>query len=335
MEMMYPNKRRKRTSPYDDGTSSYASTNVGPPELQPATLSNTGVDTTTPGAHSPSTNMYWNSQTADRQGYREEGQKQYGLGSEYYKGLDDAGKQAFTQKFATNQAGKGVAGAGLGSGPKMNPLATPKADLQTQARFKAAAGADAPVANDQQEFGPASGMKGASAIASARTSQAADQKQRMTDRAYQAAAKNAYSLQQIKDPALLGQLGKADPHHEWREVYDNVTGKSLGYYQDDMKSGRGGGLKQNWERNQPAWQAGIGAVTGLVTGGPAGAVIGGAAGFASGKKQQDAQKAQRLAQRAQNKYDLKNSTQNLGLRDVARSRAAGAGTFNYTDSVGG
>lgn len=290
-------KKRRRTGGYDDGTMSYS----GQAPTTSATSSGAGVDTTTPYAHSPATNQYWNPQTVDRQGYREEGRKQYGVGSDYYKNLDQQGKLNFI-----NKVGGGTPSGGYKGGQQL------LAGLQH--------GGNGALANLAQD------------------ARAQRERDALIDQAYSKAANSAYSLEGIKDPAILSQLGKAPPHTQWREVFDNVTGKSLGYYADDQKSGRGGWFNQSWSRNQPAWQAGIGAVSGLITGGPVGAVVGGAAGWASGDKVKQQQDAQRKLDRLQNKQDIKNNVnpnRSTSLRDIARSRAAGAGTFNYTEQAEG
>lgn len=314
MEPISPKLKKRKTGTYDDGTLSYAATSPSATsEVGFAPTQNTGTDTTTPYAHAPATQMYFTPENIDtQQGYREEGQKQYGIGSDYYKGLDQKGKLDFINKIGTSNA------------PVKQNLAT-GVGLMDKFSDKVAAAAAAgggKTAGQQKMLGNIQ-----------KTSDSF--KQQIIDKAYQKAAHNAYDLNKIGDPEILKQLGPAAPHTEWREVFDNVTGKSLGYYQDDMKSGQGGWWAKANARNPDAMQAGIGAIAGLVTGGIPGAIVGGAAGWAAGDKVKQANKQQHKLENMQNRLAFKqNAARSLGLRDVARSRAAGAGTFNYTEQAG-
>src|SRR3990167_1213509 len=189
--MALPLKKRKTTVPYDDGTTSYQSAATSAAASQSSPAENV--------IHSPSTQMYWNADTIDkRSGWREEGRKQYGVGSEYYKGLDRAGKEALFNK--------------LGGGSSLQSF------------------------NQKSKFMDALSEKLKGTKLEGKISLLDSARDKMLDKAYAKAASNAYGLRGIQDKAILSQLGQAGPHREWREVFDNVTGKSLGYYQDDMKS---------------------------------------------------------------------------------------------------
>lgn len=303
MESINPRlKKRRSTSPYDDGTTSYSSPTTQTRSSGAGTFTtNTDEPAASAATSGPPTfyrngnPLYYNTQ---RQGYREEGRKQYGLGSDYYKGLDEAGKLAFIKQVTGNDRF-----AQKYADPNANRVAVP--------------GVRNPAMGIKNPFAPS--------------------KERMLEQAYSRAANNAYGLKGVKDPALVAQLGGNKGHREWKEVVDRVTGDSKGYYQQEQDSGKGGlmgDLKSNWDRNQAAWQAGIGAVGGLITGGPAGAVIGGLSGYASGSKVDKARKMARKLQRLEKKatFAEKNAPPR-SMRDVARSRAAGAGTFNYTEEA--
>lgn len=311
MESAFTTKKRKKLfGTFDDGTLSYKATQAAALPSTGATLQGTssGVDTTTPFSHAPATQMYWNPETVDRSGYREEGRKQYGVGSDFYKGLDEQGKLDFINKI-------GGQVNGIGGNAFQSKMALSD---KIQDRLKTLAAAS-------PKFGYLS--RAAEAM-----------RKIMIDKAYAGAAGRAYGLRGISDKTILSQLGKAAPHTEWREVFDNFTGKSLGYYQDDQKSGRGGWWDQSMARNPDAMQAGIGALSGLVVGGIPGAIVGGATGWYQGdqvKQQNEAQDKLVSLQNRQNILNNINPNRPRMLRDVARSRAAGAGTFNYTDQVEG
>lgn len=296
MELMpWATKKKKQSQPYSSGTMEYAAAAQAP------TATGTG---TSPTFYRNGNPLYYNT---DRKGYREEGMRQYGVGSEYHKGLDDQGKIDFIKKFSGDRAA-GLAQAGTGL-----------SDRVSQALAGVGRGSQSSQRNWQEGL--------------------ANTRQNMLDKAYAKAAGHAYGLKGVKNEAVLSQLGKPGAHREWKEVVDNVTGKSLGYYSEDQGSGRGGlgsDLKSSWDRNQAAWQAGIGAVSGLVLSGfnPLGAVAGGLSGYASGKKTDDARKMARHMQRADKKANFAEWNRPArSLRDVARSRAAGAGTFNYTEQA--
>lgn len=238
--------------------------------------------------------------------YYNDWRETYGSGTEYGKKLDSAAKIAAIQKLT----GKGFdplkSGSGFGKVKSADLYGYEKA-------LKAATG------------------KYANSGMAARAKQDQDLYYgKLLNAAYDKALNQGlYTVRQDTSPDDLKTQYEKNPiasSSRWLRVKNNLTDTDQ-WMEDNMASGPEGGIGGNWRRNQAAWQAGIGAVTGLLTGGPVGMVAGGLGGYASGKPAED-----EYRKSPDPKTTPKSAIQRpVLMRDVARQRAAGTGVFNYTE----
>lgn len=259
--------------------------------------------------------------------------EQMGSGSAYGKGLSEAQK-LYAIKSLTGKDFDAFSGPkGYGS----------KLGQSTQEKFSGLFDTDAGGNRFLKE--DAGGLR-KKAVNKSNADLAEEYRKQMLDKAYDQALGDLYSDRDLSDEELTNaNLEKTlTGHHgkeaKWVERTNKLTGEK-GFAPVKTKDAKYGSnfLSSSWTKEKDDWIEGLGAAGALVatilTGNPLiGAGIYGYAKSESNKAGERIQEKKAGGQaRAAAGAGALNPQRLRQLRDVARSRAAGAGTFNYTEQV--
>ncbi len=182
-------------------------------------------------------------------------------------------------------------------------------------------------------------------------------RQQMMDQAYDSALNDLYADRDLSDDEVKGADLQSDLRGDhgkdakWVERTNRLTGEK-GFAPVKTKDAKYGSnvLSNSWRKEKDDWIEGIGAVGAAATLALTGNPLLAASVYGAGKGISDKTAAKMEEKKANQRFKTGDGT-NAGayggagaaaaaaharrLRDVARSRAAGAGTFNYTEQVEG